>query len=129
MVQRSATCVLSAETADREVYSKHFAETMALEDADLVHQSVPNKLSLQMAASGGTERFKHFDKELHDGLRAKGYNLTWELDPKQGEIGLIGFYLEKLASGSSEIIHYIGRVEHIHSFLFSARHRLQQIYH
>lgn len=41
-----------------------------------------------------------FDKEFHDGLRKAGFNLTWELSPGSGEVGLEGFVLNRGASGS-----------------------------
>ncbi|ETW79006.1 hypothetical protein HETIRDRAFT_428722 [Heterobasidion irregulare TC 32-1] len=40
------------------------------------------------------------DKQLLEGLRKRGFNLTWELEPGAGEVGLIGFLLQKSNSGT-----------------------------
>jgi hypothetical protein len=47
---------------------------------------------------------KMLDKELHDGLRKVGFNLTWELSPGSGEVGLAGFLFSRLASGTSAFL-------------------------
>ena len=46
---------------------------------------------------------KMLDKELHEGLRKAGFNLTWELSPGSGEVGLTGFLFDRAASGTSAI--------------------------
>jgi len=40
------------------------------------------------------------DKELHEGLRKAGFNLTWEPWPGSGEVGYNGFLLDRMASAT-----------------------------
>jgi hypothetical protein len=93
MVQRSATCVLAASTADkalfRDVYPPHYSP----EDQDFVMNSVPPALTLKMAP-GITQRLKALDEPLHEGLKKAGMKLTWEVTPGGGEVGLLGFLFE-----------------------------------
>jgi hypothetical protein len=100
MVQRSATCVISSRTADAAIFSTAFAESRAIEDADFANHSMPYRLAMRFAAGGGTARLKAMDKDMHDGLREKGFQLTWEVEPGKGEVGLIGFFFEKVSSGT-----------------------------
>ncbi|EIN12996.1 FAD/NAD(P)-binding domain-containing protein [Punctularia strigosozonata HHB-11173 SS5] len=100
MVQRSATCVISSRTADAAIFSVAFAESRAIEDADFANHSMPYRLAMKFAAGGGTARLKAMDQDIHDGLREKGFRLTWEVEPGKGEVGLIGFFFEKVSSGT-----------------------------
>ncbi|KAJ6569875.1 FAD/NAD(P)-binding domain-containing protein [Mycena vulgaris] len=98
MVQRSATCVISAGTADKVLFAptKH----MAREDGDLLNNSMPYALVLKLAAGGGTQRLKNLDKKLHDDLAKTGFKLTWELTPGGEQVGFPGFFFERTASGT-----------------------------
>ncbi|KAJ7235390.1 FAD/NAD(P)-binding domain-containing protein [Mycena rebaudengoi] len=100
MVQRGATCVMSSGTADKVIFSVAFSERQTIEDADFVNHSMPHALDLQLAAGGGTQRLKALDQKLHDDLTKAGMKLTWELTPGGGEVGLIGFFLDRTSSGS-----------------------------
>ncbi|KAG1758767.1 FAD/NAD(P)-binding domain-containing protein [Suillus occidentalis] len=40
------------------------------------------------------------DKELHKALSKVGFNLTWELSPGSGEVGVAGFVFKRLAAGT-----------------------------
>jgi hypothetical protein len=100
MIQRSATCVISSRTADAAIFSTGFPESRAIEDADFANHSMPYRLAMKFAAGGGTARLKEMDKDMHDGLREKGFKLTWEVEPGKGEVGLIGFFFEKVSSGT-----------------------------
>ncbi|KAJ7021167.1 FAD/NAD(P)-binding domain-containing protein, partial [Mycena alexandri] len=100
MVQRSATCVISATAARRGLFDNAFPEKLSIEDADLQNQSTPYALVMKVAAGGLTQRLKNMDEKLLQGLEMAGFKLTWELTPGGGEVGLIGFLLEKTASGT-----------------------------
>lgn len=100
MVQRSPTCVITSKTADLGIFSVAFNESKTIEDADLVNQSMPYNLVLKFAAGGVTARLKKLDEELFNGLKEKGFQLTWELQPGGGEVGLLGFLFDRIASGS-----------------------------
>ncbi|KAG2078355.1 FAD/NAD(P)-binding domain-containing protein [Suillus decipiens] len=99
MVQRSATCVISLTVAN-EISKSPFPAGTPIEESDFRRNSMPLALILQLKISGGTQRTKLSDKELHDGLRKAGFNLTWELSPGGGEVGLEGFVFNRLGSGA-----------------------------
>jgi hypothetical protein len=65
---------------------------------------MPRAFLLQLMKSGGTQHSKMLDKELHEGLRKAGFNLTWELSPGSGEVGHEGFSLERSSSGTSTYV-------------------------
>ncbi|KAG1848306.1 FAD/NAD(P)-binding domain-containing protein [Suillus subalutaceus] len=92
LVQRSATCVTSCSFTPINT---------PIEELDFRSNSMPLAFSLQLTKSGGIQHVKMLDKELHDGLRKAGFNLTWELSPGSGEVGLEGFLFGRLGSGSS----------------------------
>jgi hypothetical protein len=92
---------MSFGTADEALFSGAFSERRTIEDADLVNNSMPHALTLQLAAGGGTQRLKALDQKLHDGLTKAGMKLTWELTPGGGEVGLLGFFLDRSSSGTS----------------------------
>ncbi|KAJ7164476.1 FAD/NAD(P)-binding domain-containing protein [Mycena filopes] len=100
MVQRSATCVISSSTAQSGLFSTAFSPTLRIEDADFQAESMPYALVLKVAAGGLTQRLKEMDRALLESLEEKGFKLTWELTPGGGEVGLLGFLLEKTASGT-----------------------------
>jgi hypothetical protein len=62
---------------------------------------MPLAFLLQMNLSGGTQHMKMLDKELHEALSKVGFNLTWELSPGSGEVGLPGFLFSRQAAGTS----------------------------
>ncbi|KAG2363572.1 FAD/NAD(P)-binding domain-containing protein [Suillus spraguei] len=99
MVQRSATCVESLTVA-KEISKSPFPDGTPIEELDFRRNSMPLSLILQLKISGGTQRTKLLDKGLHDGLRKAGFNLTWELSPGSGEVGLEGFVYSRMASGT-----------------------------
>ncbi|EMD35756.1 hypothetical protein CERSUDRAFT_84853 [Gelatoporia subvermispora B] len=100
MVQRTATCVISAKAINIATFEAIYPETRAIEDGDLLYHSLPPRLGMRLAAGGGTARLKALDKDLHEALAAKGFKLTWELTPGGGEVGLLGFFFERVAAGS-----------------------------
>ncbi|KAG2152550.1 FAD/NAD(P)-binding domain-containing protein [Suillus bovinus] len=100
MVQRSATCVMSSTTAEKTYLNVPFPDGTPVEELDFRSNSMPKAFFMQLKISGGTEYSKMLDKELHDGLRKAGFNLTWELSPGSGEVGLEGFVLDRQASGT-----------------------------
>ncbi|KAG1735261.1 FAD/NAD(P)-binding domain-containing protein [Suillus occidentalis] len=53
-----------------------------------------------MNLSGGAQHMKMLDKELHEALSKVGFNLTWELSPGSGEVGVAGFVFKRLAAGT-----------------------------
>ncbi|KAJ7303781.1 hypothetical protein DFH08DRAFT_985900 [Mycena albidolilacea] len=61
---------------------------------------MPHALTLELAAGGGTKRLKEMDQKLHDDLTKAGFKLTWELTPGDGEVGLVGFFFDRTASGT-----------------------------
>ncbi|KAJ7263964.1 FAD/NAD(P)-binding domain-containing protein [Mycena rebaudengoi] len=99
MVQRSATCVLAASTADEALFRDAYPPHYSPEDQDFVMNSVPPVLRLKMAP-GITQRLKALDKPLHEGLAKAGMKLTWEMTPGGDEVGLLGFLFERSASGT-----------------------------
>ncbi|KAJ7450861.1 FAD/NAD(P)-binding domain-containing protein [Mycena latifolia] len=100
MVQRGATCVISASTADA-IFFRPTAHLSNAEDGDFVTNSMPLGLVLKLAAGGGTQHFQNLDKKLHDGLTKTGFKLTWELTPGGEQVGFAGFFYDKqVASGS-----------------------------
>jgi hypothetical protein len=101
MVQRSATCIISSSTAEQTHFNLPFPDNTPIEELDFRNNSMPLALLLHLVKSGGIQHAKMLDKELHDGLRKVGFNLTWELSPGSGEVGLAGFLFSRLASGTS----------------------------
>ncbi|KAG2133312.1 FAD/NAD(P)-binding domain-containing protein [Suillus clintonianus] len=99
MIQRSATCVVSITTAEQTYFKVPFPESNPIEELDFRMNSMPRAFLLQLNKSGGTQHVKMFDEELHEGLRKAGFNLTWELEPGSGEVGLDGFVLTRLGAG------------------------------
>ncbi|KAJ7154020.1 FAD/NAD(P)-binding domain-containing protein [Mycena crocata] len=100
MVQRSATCVISFSTAEKSIFGNANSERVAIEDADFMTHSMPPALAVKLAVGGATQRLKQMDQKLHEDLAKTGFKLTWELTPGGGEVGLLGFFLERTASGS-----------------------------
>lgn len=98
---------MSASTSDKIIFDVTFNEKFAVEDSDFMNHSMPHALALRLSAAGGTQRIKAFDKELLDGLANAGFKLTWELTPGGGEVGLLGFFFERTASGTSEFTAYL----------------------
>ncbi|OJA19899.1 hypothetical protein AZE42_07027 [Rhizopogon vesiculosus] len=96
LVQRSATCVMSIAAAEKSVFDLPFSDNTPIEELDFRDNSMPLAFRLQLLKSGGTQYLKMLDKELHEGLRKAGFNLTWEYSPGSGEVGLPGFVLERL---------------------------------
>ncbi|KAJ7052247.1 FAD/NAD(P)-binding domain-containing protein [Mycena amicta] len=99
MVQRSATCVLSARTADIALFRAQYPPQYSAADADFANNATPPALLLRMAV-GITQRLKRIDRKLHDGLAKAGMKLTWEMTPGGGEVGLLGFLFDRVASGT-----------------------------
>ncbi|KAJ7227357.1 FAD/NAD(P)-binding domain-containing protein [Mycena pura] len=99
MVQRSATCVLAANTADAALFRNLYPAHYSAYDADFVNNSTPPALMMKHAP-GITQHFKALDQPLIDGLVKAGMKLTWELTPGGGEVGLVGFLFERAASGT-----------------------------
>jgi cation diffusion facilitator CzcD-associated flavoprotein CzcO len=100
MVQRSATCIISSSTAEQTHFNLPFPDNTPIEELDFRNNSMPLALLLHLVKSGGIQHAKMLDKELHDGLRKVGFNLTWELSPGSGEVGLEGFLFSRQASGT-----------------------------
>ncbi|KAG1731622.1 uncharacterized protein EDB91DRAFT_1153687 [Suillus paluster] len=92
IVQRSATCVLP------------FSNKNPIEELDFRTNPPPLAFLLRLAKSGGTPRMTMLDKELHEGLRKAGLNLTWEPSPGSGEVGFAGFLFSRSASGTRFLI-------------------------
>ncbi|KAG1807045.1 FAD/NAD(P)-binding domain-containing protein [Suillus subaureus] len=100
MVQRSATCIISSSAAEQTHFNLPFPDGTPIEELDFRNNSMPLAFLLQLIKSGGIQHVKMLDKELHDGLRKVGFNLTWELSPGSGEVGLEGFLFGRQASGT-----------------------------
>ncbi|KAG1731658.1 uncharacterized protein EDB91DRAFT_1153973, partial [Suillus paluster] len=100
IVQRSATCVVSSSAAEETHFKLPFSDNNPIEELDFRTNSLPLAFLLQLMKSGGTQHVKMLDKELHEGLRKAGFNLTWELSPGGGEVGLEGFLFSRAASGT-----------------------------
>ncbi|KAG2039265.1 FAD/NAD(P)-binding domain-containing protein [Suillus americanus] len=100
MVQRSATCIISSSAAEQTHFKLPFPDGTPIEELDFRNNSMPLAFLLQLTKSGGIQHVKMLDKELHDGLRKVGFNLTWELSPGSGEVGLDGFLFGRQASGT-----------------------------
>ncbi|KAG1820078.1 FAD/NAD(P)-binding domain-containing protein [Suillus variegatus] len=100
MVQRSATCVITSTTAEKTHFRLPLPDSAPIEEVDFHNNSMPLALLLQLNMAGWTQHMKMLDKEFHDGLRKAGFNLTWELSPGSGEVGLEGFLFTRQASGT-----------------------------
>ncbi|OJA10744.1 hypothetical protein AZE42_07269 [Rhizopogon vesiculosus] len=100
IVQRSATCVVSLTAAEKSFFDLPLSDKTPIEELDFRDNSMPLAFRLQLMKSGGTQYLKMLDKELHEGLRKAGFNLTWEYSPGSGEVGLLGFLLERSGSGT-----------------------------
>ncbi|KAG2076321.1 FAD/NAD(P)-binding domain-containing protein [Suillus decipiens] len=100
MVQRSATFVISSSTAEQTHFKSPFPDGTPIEELDFYKNSMPLAFLLQVTKLGGIQHIKMLDKELHDGLLKVGFNLTWELSPGSGEVGLLGFAVSRQASGT-----------------------------
>ncbi|OAX34161.1 FAD/NAD(P)-binding domain-containing protein, partial [Rhizopogon vinicolor AM-OR11-026] len=103
IVQRSTTCHMSSAAAKKSFYNLTFSDKISIDELDFRHNSAPLAFSLQLMKSGGTQYLKMLDKELHEGLRKAGFNLTWELSPDSGEVEALGFLLARTGSGTSAI--------------------------
>jgi len=103
IVQRSATCVTSTAAAEATHFKLPFSTTAPVGELDFFNNSIPTAFLLQLMKSGVNQHVKMLDKELHDGLRKAGFNLTWELSPGSGEVGALGFLYDRGASGTSAI--------------------------
>ncbi|KAG2118678.1 FAD/NAD(P)-binding domain-containing protein [Suillus discolor] len=100
MVQRSATCVITSATAEKTHFKLPLPDSTPIEEVDFHRNSMPLALLLQLNIAGWAQHMKMLDKEFHDGLRKAGFNLTWELSPGSGEVGLDGFLFTRQASGT-----------------------------
>ncbi|KAG2133283.1 FAD/NAD(P)-binding domain-containing protein [Suillus clintonianus] len=100
MVQRSATYVVSAGAAEQTHFKLPFPDGSPVEELDFRNNSMPLAFLLQLTKTRGLQDVKMFDKELHEGLRKAGFNLTWELSPGSGEVGLEAFLLCRQAAGT-----------------------------
>ncbi|KAJ7683314.1 FAD/NAD(P)-binding domain-containing protein [Mycena rosella] len=98
MVQRGATCVISASTADKILFSP--TAHLPSEDGDFTSHSMPPALLMKLAAGGGTQHLKNLDQKLHEGLANAGFKLTWELTPGGEQVGFLGFFVQRVASGT-----------------------------
>ncbi|KAG2743839.1 FAD/NAD(P)-binding domain-containing protein [Suillus brevipes Sb2] len=100
MVQRGATCVISSSAMEQTQFKSPFPDDTPIEEFDFRTNSMPLALLLQLSLSGGVQHVKMLDKELHEALSKVGFNLTWELSPGSGEVGLAGFIFKRLAAGT-----------------------------
>ncbi|KAG2039230.1 FAD/NAD(P)-binding domain-containing protein [Suillus americanus] len=100
LVQRSATCVVSSAAMEKTRFRQLYPINTPIEELDFRSNSMPLAFALQLTKSGGIQQMKMLDKELHDGLRKAGFNLTWELSPGSGEVGLEEFLFSRLGSGT-----------------------------
>ncbi|EIW83649.1 FAD/NAD(P)-binding domain-containing protein [Coniophora puteana RWD-64-598 SS2] len=96
LVQRTATLVHSL-TANEARLTPLYPEDRNLDDADLLQDSMPPRLLIQLAERNLEEHKKH-DAELHKGLKEKGLKVTWEY--KGIKAGILGFLYEKLAGST-----------------------------
>ncbi|EIW80574.1 FAD/NAD(P)-binding domain-containing protein [Coniophora puteana RWD-64-598 SS2] len=104
-VQRSATCVGSLKWSET-VFGPAYPENRDLEDADLMMNSMPPRLLLQVGEQN-LEESKKADAALHRALEEKGMKLTWEY--KGVKAGGVIFQYEKLA-GSTMLDTGIGQL-------------------
>ncbi|KAJ7615365.1 FAD/NAD(P)-binding domain-containing protein [Roridomyces roridus] len=97
MVQRSATCVFSSSTYEK--FSPPGDKLPIVEDMDLVNNSMPPALNVELA-NRGLESFKDCDRELFDGLQKAGFKLTWQMNPGGPEVSPLAFFYNRIASGT-----------------------------
>ena len=102
MVQRSPACVLSGDTAHKANYSILFPENRPIEDSDFLNHSMPLGLLLKLQAGGGTARLRALDRELLEGLEKVGFEMSWESTPGRGDVGVLGFIIDKEGSRTRE---------------------------
>jgi hypothetical protein len=82
-------------------FKSPFPDGTPIEEWDFRNHSMPLAFLLHVQISGGTQYMKMLDKELHEALSKAGFNLTWELSPGSGEVGLEGFLFGRQAAGTS----------------------------
>ena len=73
MIQRSGTAVASLKAVSM-VYTAYYKEEMCVEDADLLAQSSTYPIAIRNAQAL-TKLHLEIDKDLHAGLRARGFKL------------------------------------------------------
>ncbi|EIW81823.1 FAD/NAD(P)-binding domain-containing protein [Coniophora puteana RWD-64-598 SS2] len=93
LVQRSATCVTSLKLVETR-FSAVYSEDRDLDDADLMNDSMPPRLILQISERT-LEKSKKDDAALHKALEEKGMKLTSEYNGVKA--GGLGFAYEQLA--------------------------------
>jgi len=98
LVQRSATCLTSLKTSTAQVMG-NYPEGCNLENADLFANSLPPRLAVELSAARIGEA-KKADAELHQGLRDKGFELTWTHKGVEASTPL--FIYEKFAGSTNE---------------------------
>ncbi|KAG2058298.1 FAD/NAD(P)-binding domain-containing protein [Suillus hirtellus] len=101
LVKRSATCVVSSAAMEKTRFRSLYPNSTPMEELDFRSNSMPLAFLLQLTKSDGIRHMKMLDQELHDGLRQAGFNLTWEVSPGSGEVGLEGFLYSRFGSGTS----------------------------
>lgn len=103
MIQRGSTTVVSVKAAGFN-NTIHYEENIPLEDADLIG-TAPTLPILRRGYQLNVKRMKEHDKELHDGLRARGFKLDFGEDEAGHQMKLRtrhgGYYLN---CGCSELI-------------------------
>lgn len=103
MIQRGSTTVVSVKAAGFN-NTVHYEENIPLEDADLIG-TAPTLPILRRGYQLNVKRMKEHDKELHDGLRARGFKLDFGEDEAGHQMKLRtrhgGYYLN---CGCSELI-------------------------
>jgi hypothetical protein len=82
-------------------FKSPFPDGTPIEEFHFHTNLMPLAFLLQVNLSGGAQHMKMLDKELHEALSKVGFNLTWELSPGSGEVGVAGFVFKRLAAGTS----------------------------
>ena len=73
MIQRGATAIASLDAVGM-AYTSYYKEDLPIKDADLLAQSVTYPLAVRNAQA--VTKLQHeIDRELHEGLRARGFKL------------------------------------------------------
>jgi len=67
-----------------------FSPTRPIEESDFVAAQTPINLLMRVAVSVLTPNLKMMDKEMHDGLRKRGFMIGWGEKHGRGEIGPFG---------------------------------------
>lgn len=67
---------MSTPTVDAVVHEPNYPERLPVDECDLIAQTTPHRLLLKMLRSGLESQANDMDREILDGLKAAGFQLS-----------------------------------------------------